>query len=180
MRDCPNVEMREQLPELMHGVLRADVAAEMRAHVAQCADCRAELELLERVRSVLVAPSTPVDTTRILAKLPRYQRPSLWARAARSTQLRAAAAILLMVGGYVAVSQTRGDVTRPDSVAVTPTTGTAELAIGDTFQDLTDSDLKAMLDEIAKIEAVTPDATEDDTPAVIQRNGAGSGEENEG
>ena len=38
----------------------------------------------------------------------------------------------------------------------------SELAIGDTFQDLTDSDLEAMLDEIAKLQAVTPNAIDED------------------
>jgi hypothetical protein len=192
MRDCSNVEMRERLPELMHGVLRADVAADVRAHVAQCADCRAELELLERVRTVLAAPR--VDTSHIVAHLPRYQRPSLWTRAARSPQLRAAAAVILVVGGWLAIGDGRDTAVVPDTtvaVATTPKSastpassattaarGAAELAIGDTFQDLTDSDLAAMLDEIAKLEAVTPDATDDELPSVTlpgARSGSGSG-----
>lgn len=168
MRDCPNVEMRERLPELMHGVLRANVAAEVRAHVAQCADCRAELELLERVRTVLVAPA--VDTSRVVPKLPRYRQPSVWTRVVRSPQLRAAAAVLLMVGGFVAVRQTRDRGALPDTtVAVSIATGAAELSIGDTFQDLTDADLSAMLDEIAKLEPVTPDAPEYDVPSLTER-----------
>jgi len=168
--------MRERLPELMHGVLRADVAAEVRAHVAQCADCRAELEMLERVRTVLTPPR--VDTARITASLPRYRKASSpWARALRSTELRAAAAILLMVGGYFAVRDTTADVAAPDTtVAVaTTTSGVPELAIGDTFQDLTDADLSAMLDEIAKLEPVTPDATDDDVPSLSERPARGGG-----
>lgn len=168
MRDCPNVEMRERLPELMHGVLRAEVAAEVRAHVAQCADCRAELELLERVRSMLVTP-TSVDTSRIVAQLPRYRRPALWTRAARSPQLRAAAAVLLMVGGYAVLHNANPSDPAPDSaVAVAPSAPTQELSIGDTFQDLSDSDLQAMLDEIAKLEAVTPATTDEVVPAVVE------------
>ena len=176
MRDCPNVEMRERLPELMHGVLRADIAAEVRAHVAQCQDCRAELAMLERVRTALATPTTPVDTTRIVAKLPRYQRPSVWTRAVRSPQLRAAAAVLLMVGSYVVVRQTRDGVTPPDTTVAVAAAGAAELSIGDTFQDLSDADLSAMLDEIAKLEPVTPDAPNDDVPSLTERparNGSG-------
>lgn len=175
MRDCPNVEMRERLPELIAGVLRADVAADVRAHVAQCADCRAELDMIERVRTVLAAPA--VDTSRIVAKLPRYQRAPVWARATRSPQLRAAAAVILVVGGFFAVQQQRADVAPDTTVAVASAGGAAELAIGDTFQDLTDSDLVAMLDEIARLEPVTPDATDDDvtsTPAAPRTGGGGA------
>ena len=176
MRDCPNVEMRERLPELMHGVLRADVAADVRAHVAQCEDCRAELELLESVRSALVTPTTPIDSARIVAKLPRYERPSLWTRVTRSRELRAAAAVVLMVGGFLAVQQTRSGVQPDTAVAVASAEGAAELAIGDTFQDLTDSDLVAVLDAIAKLEPVTPDATEEDVPSITTpRSGGGGG-----
>ena len=160
MRDCPNVEMRERLPELMHGVLRADLAAEVRAHVAQCDDCRAELELLESVRSLLTTPASPIDTSRIVAKLPRYRRPSLWARATRSPQLRAAAAVVVMVGGFAVVRMANPGDPMPDSSVAT--TGAAELAIGDTFQDLTDADLSAMLEEIAKLQAVTPGVIDED------------------
>jgi hypothetical protein len=175
MRDCPNVEMRERLPELMHGALRAAVATEVRAHVAQCAECRAELALLERVRTAFVAPT--IDTSRIVAKLPAYRRPSLFTRATRSAQLRAAAAIVVLAGAF-AVSRNVGDdrTAPPDTaVAVTPAAAAGrEIAIGDTFQDLTDSDLMAVLEEIAQLDAVTLDA-DDDVPAVIERNGRGGG-----
>jgi hypothetical protein len=172
MRDCPNVEMRERLPELMHGVLRADVAADVRAHVAQCDDCRAELELLERVRTVLAVPK--VDSSRIAAGLPRYRKPSAWTRAMRSPQLRAAAAVVLVIGGFTVIRKAKPSDPIPDSV-VAMNTAAAELAIGDTFQDLTDADLTAMLDEITKLEPVTPDAAEDDVSSVSSPRTGGGG-----
>ena len=166
MRDCPNVEMRERLPELMHGVLRADVAADVRAHVAQCADCRAELELLEQIRTVLTPPR--VDTARVTASLPRYRKQSVWTRAARSPQFRAAAAVVLLVGGFAVVRRSRISDPVPDTT-VAVATAASELSIGDTFQDLTDADLTAMLDEIAKLEPVTPDAANDEVPSLTER-----------
>lgn len=174
MRDCPNLEMRERLPDLLHGVLHADEAAAVRAHVAECAECRAELEMLESVRGALVAPGVGVgvDTARIVGKLPTYQRPSAWARATRSPPLRAAAAVVLLVGGYAVVRNRGTDAPAIDSaVAVAP--ATSEISVGASFQDLTDSDLRAVLDEMTKLQAVTPTSTDDDVPAVIERGGGG-------
>jgi hypothetical protein len=172
MRDCPNVEMRERLPDLLHGVLRAEQAAAVRAHVSECADCRAELAMLESVRGALAAPR--VDTARIVPKLPTYQRPSLWVRATRSPQLRAAAAVVLLVGGFAFLRLANPSDPRPDSaIAMAPAEN--EISVGASFQDLTDSDLRAVLDEMTKLQAVTPTSTDDDVPAVIERGGSGGG-----
>lgn len=94
MSDCANVEMREALPELLHGRLDAYHAARVREHVAGCAECSAELELLERVRRAYMAPPA-VDTARIVQSLPtRRQR-----RTVGISLLRVAAAVVLLLGG---------------------------------------------------------------------------------
>jgi anti-sigma factor RsiW len=94
--DCTNVEMREALPELLHGRLDANHAARVREHVAACAECAAELELLERVRSAYSA-APAVDTARIVRALPA-RRPR---RASGVGGLRIAAAVVLLLGGAV-------------------------------------------------------------------------------
>jgi anti-sigma factor RsiW len=96
MSDCTNVEMREALPELLHGRLDANHAARVREHVAACAECAAELELLERVRSAYSA-APAVDTARIVRALPA-RRPR---RASGVGGLRIAAAVVLLLGGAV-------------------------------------------------------------------------------
>ena len=172
MGDCPNVEMRERLPDLLHGVLRAEDAVAVRAHVAQCEDCRAELEMLESVRGALVAPR--VDTARIVAKLPTYQRGSLWTRVTRSPQLRAAAAVVVLIGGYAVVRNRGTDAPVVDSVVAVAPAGN-EISVAASLQDLSDSDLRAMLDEMTKLKAVTPTSIDDDVPAVIERGGGSGG-----
>ena len=39
MSDCPNVEMRERLPEYLHGTLAASDRAALEAHLATCSEC---------------------------------------------------------------------------------------------------------------------------------------------
>jgi hypothetical protein len=157
MRDCPNGEMRDRLPELMHDRLTGQELLVVRAHVSGCADCRAELVLLEQLRSAAAAPR--VDASRIVAALPRYRAVPRLRRMANAPQVRAAAAVLVLLGGY-ALNQSRS-AAGPDRAAPMQTAAIPELAIGDSFQDLSDSDLAAVLDEIGKLEAVTPEAIEE-------------------
>ena len=159
MRDCPNGEMRDRLPELMHNRLEGESLRAVLTHVAGCAECRAELALLEQLRAVPVAPH--VEVSRIVAALPRYRPVPAWRRAMASGQLRAAAAaIVLVLGGYSVIQ--RGSTARMgDTVAGTQAQASPELAIGDSFQDLSDSDLAAVIESLGEIEAVTPEASEE-------------------
>ena len=63
MNDCSNAEIRDRLPDLLHERLDASARATVAAHVADCADCREELELLRDVRAALAA-QTPRDRHR--------------------------------------------------------------------------------------------------------------------
>lgn len=194
MRDCPNVAMRERLPELMHDRLSAAERAEVHAHLNECADCRAELALLERVRSS--TRPRAVDTQRILSTLPAYRATPSWRRALRSPMLQVAAAIVLLAGGALLFVDRRGSVDETRSIApiaVAPVTDTAtvvdtsrpalqrrsprsepqatELAVGELFEDLTDAELQALLEAFGSLEAVTPVETDVPAPAV-NREGA--------
>jgi anti-sigma factor RsiW len=119
MSDCPNVEMREALPELLHGRLDAVLAAKVRAHAATCAECAAELELLERVkRAYAAAPA--VDTAAIVRALPSPRTAGVRpARQASLGMLRIAAAVLLVLGGvWVMRMVTNGAAGGSDSTIV--------------------------------------------------------------
>ena len=162
MRDCSNGEVRDRLPELMHNRLDGEALAVVRAHVAGCADCQAELELLKQIRSASVAPR--VDTARIVASLPKYRAVPAWRRAMGSAQLRAlAAAVVLLVGGYAVVQRdqpSERDTARMAQTQTATVTG-QELAIGDSFSDLSDSDLAAVIEKLGTLEAVTAEASEE-------------------
>jgi anti-sigma factor RsiW len=186
MRDCPNAAMRERLPDLTHDRLPASSRAEVLAHLETCADCRAELALIERVR---VASSAPrVDTDRIVSALPAYRPASGGRRRLELTLLRVAAIIVLVAGGAWLLLDSPG---APDPALTPPivsapavqvptgsTTQVAvrsnpsapraaeELAVGEMFDDLTDGELQALLEAFGTVEALTPVETEVVVPAI--------------
>ncbi len=182
MTDCPNGEVRDLLPDLLHDRLPSDTRREVEAHVRDCEDCRAELELLRAMRASLRrGPS--VDVAAIAAAIPSYRAPvrRSWAG------WRAAAAIMLLAAGgtSVAVLQ-RGSVVSRDTVRVSaavpqPTTvatsthaslpGSAaaappaprELALGSSaIGDLSDVELSALLKDLQTVD-VLPSADVDNT-----------------
>ncbi len=65
MTECLNEDLRDLLPLLAHGSLPAAEAARVRAHVAACAVCTAELSTLESIRQVLSARAPQVDVSAI-------------------------------------------------------------------------------------------------------------------
>src|SRR6266508_4285690 len=69
MIDCVSTEMRDALPDVIHGGLDPAKLAEVEAHVASCAQCAAELELLKAVVASRPA-APPIDVQRIVAALP--------------------------------------------------------------------------------------------------------------
>lgn len=198
MGECSNAAMRDLLPDLLHDRLPAAVRAELRGHVDACADCRLELELLRRVRAATVAPR--VDASRIAAALPPYRARARWRRWMESPQLRVAAAVILLVGGVAVFTFVGREPQADRTAAQTPTAGTvpvavapgvapvivgataamtrsasssapAELAVGETLNDLSDADLRALLEELGQLEAVTPAETEVVLPS-LGRSGA--------
>lgn len=121
MTDCMNAEVRDALPDLMHGRLSELNTVTMKAHVETCADCREELRILGEVRAS--APLAPrIDVSRIVAALPAAMPTAADqlvvaapARARRSSSMLwkiAAAAALVATG-----SLTFATVRRPVTVA---------------------------------------------------------------
>jgi hypothetical protein len=73
MTDCVRADLRDALPDLIHDHFDPARTAEVEAHVAGCAECAAELDLL-RV-ALASAPAAPVmDVARIAAALPTPTR----------------------------------------------------------------------------------------------------------
>lgn len=73
MSECVGAGMRDVLPDFVHGQLDAGRAAEVRAHLAECAYCAAEVALLRAV--VASAPVAPaMDVRRIASALPTPTR----------------------------------------------------------------------------------------------------------
>jgi hypothetical protein len=161
MGDCDNVEFRELLPERAAGTLDATTVASVDRHVASCALCREELDVLERARRVMHrAPA--LDTARIasvvvtstrrvsVARVARVQRGSRW------PAVRMAASLALAAAGLTTFGIWRGSRTEPGSTTVvavaTPAIG-AGLAPAGGLSGLDDAQLSALLDDLASLEA---------------------------
>ncbi|MBX7118376.1 MAG: zf-HC2 domain-containing protein [Gemmatimonadaceae bacterium] len=67
MIECLDLAKRDRLPEYAHGRLGAAEAEAVRAHVAGCAVCAADLAALETSRLVLSARAPRVDVAAIAA-----------------------------------------------------------------------------------------------------------------
>ncbi|HEX6250346.1 MAG TPA: zf-HC2 domain-containing protein [Gemmatimonadaceae bacterium] len=120
MRDCVNAEVRDRLPELVHGLLEQGERSDVESHVAECPDCAAEAALIRRAAGVIALASPRMDAARIASALPvrgvspPAARP-LWS----GSGMRIAAALLIAVAGFGALQYaTRdrqgGDVARID------------------------------------------------------------------
>jgi anti-sigma factor RsiW len=121
MRDCVNAEVRDRLPELVHGLLEEAERAGVESHVAECPDCAAEAALIRRAAGVIALASPRVDARRIAAALPM---PGVSAQAPRPRwsggALRIAAALVVAAAGigalqYVARDRASQDIARIDA-----------------------------------------------------------------
>jgi hypothetical protein len=213
MTDCPNAEMRDRLPDLLHERLDVSARAAVMAHVARCADCRAELTLLREARIALTSDMRAVDvaaiTSAVIAQrsapavrvLPRHQRARVW------TDWRVAASIALVAIGGASFALIRSHhvvmplphmpvvakappaesvsigpaVTPPAQVArhsaSAPAAAAAELSAAGGVSDLSDSDLRALLDDLQSIDA---EPSTDPEPVSVRvtlpgRGGGGGG-----
>ena len=101
MNDCSNAEVRDRLPDLLHDRLDAVSRADVVAHVAECVDCRDELELLRTVQKTLIAQTPRVDIAYIVGALPKApaRRPQIQPARWRWSDWRIAAAVTVLIAG---------------------------------------------------------------------------------
>src|SRR6202162_2173421 len=102
MNKYTELDIKEMLPDLLHGKLDADARAQVEAHVASCESCAEELEVLRTVKSAAVfIPAIDVD--RAVRQLPRYRAlvpaREVPARSRAVPWLVAASLVLVVAGG---------------------------------------------------------------------------------
>lgn len=125
MTDCPRGDIRDLLPELVHGELGGEERAEVERHVANCAECSAEVALLRSARRALTM-EPHVDVARIAAAVAAAQRTrsaggskaeSMQPRSSRLRSLawewRAAAGIAAVAVGVMSYAVGRGHMAAP-------------------------------------------------------------------
>jgi len=103
MIDCPNGDVRDLLPDFLHGRLDASRRAEVEQHLAGCEACRDELSLLRGLRATMDrGPRVRVDE--VAAAIPPYRPP---VRRSSATAWRAAAAIAAIAIGGTSITLLR-------------------------------------------------------------------------
>ncbi len=174
MTECFSPEVRDYLPDLVHGRLGDVDAATLAAHVEACEACTAEVALLKEARRTAPpAPAVSIDS--ILALLPVVTVPPHVTHApsrsdvsrGRSVIWKVLAAVAVVItGGMLANSvnmQPEVAVTSPHVPAIvplaqatpeTPTVAGASLSLVAGVQDLTDAQIKTLLAELDDVEAI--------------------------
>lgn len=180
MSDCQSVEMRDQLPEYLHGRLDDITRREVDEHLSICEECRAELATLTTVRALFESRTPVLDTAAIVRRLPA---PRATRRPVRPWMLRLAATISFVSIGGMSLLMARsffdaGGRAIPDSTVVVvptdtspgaaagsgPADGTAVpagLTVGGGLTDLEADQLEQLLGALESIEAV-PSADPDE------------------
>jgi anti-sigma factor RsiW len=185
MTDCPNIEIRDQLPDFVHDQLSAAAHAAVARHVATCPVCAAEVKLLRELRRELrAAPS--VDVERIVAALPAPSRVAPIRQPGRGGWRRldwriAAAVVALIVGGGSAVVVTSrarapevGATRVVEDVPARPQVqevAAADLSIDADLGDASLVELEALLDELEAFDGLP--AGEPEPPASPGTSGEG-------
>jgi anti-sigma factor RsiW len=176
MSDCPNVEIRELLPEYLSGALAASRRAEVESHLATCSDCADEVAVLRLVREAYTATTPAVNVGAIVAALPRKaSRPAMrsW-RHNQAFQIAAAISFIAVGGISLAVARSffTGNSTGVpmDSVAVSAEAPAISFAGG--LSDLGDEDVEALLSALETIEALPVTETSDPPLSGTGRQGS--------
>ena len=186
MSDCPNVEIRELLPDYLSGTLAAPRRVEVEAHVAGCQDCQDELAVLRLVREAYAESAPAVNVSAIVSALPKRSvkpviKPAMksWRRS-YTLQVAAAVSFIALGGLSLAVARSffngNGGVVPPDTAiaVVTPaaTNGNAPvISFAGGVSDLVDEDLETLLSALESIEAL-PVTEPADVPISTGRQGS--------
>lgn len=167
MIDCPNVETRESLPDYLNGTLPARRHAEVEAHLASCAECRAELETIRLVREAWHGVTVRIDVPSLVSALPRPRPVRVasrrsWVRS-HAYQIAAAVSFVALGGMSLAVARSffmDAAVTADSSQVATGDSGAVaggllpEISFAGGVSDLGDEDLESLLTAIESIEAL--------------------------
>lgn len=165
MNDCQNIEIREALPELMHGALPEIERARVQEHLDECGDCSAELAIIRAVRGS--APIASVDIARIIAAIPPYRRKA--SRIKRVYLELAAACLIGAIGISTVVVHNSNSSAAGARSAVLGGAAVASpgLALVNT-SDLSDAGLAQLTQDLDKLQAMPTADPESVTPAALQ------------
>jgi anti-sigma factor RsiW len=171
MTECFSPEVRDYLPDLVHGRLGEIDTATMLAHIEACDACAEEVKLLRAVKDeARITPS--VDVARIVAALPAPEVAPVVEAPPRTTprsgawKLIATAAVVVVAAvagtrlldnpaqlGLPAVSESPATAEANSTAAGAPEAN-ASIAMVPAVDELTDEELEELLGELETIEAI--------------------------
>jgi hypothetical protein len=204
MNKCIERDIQEMLPDLLHGTLAGDARARAEAHLAGCAECSEDLEVLRTVKTAAVfAPSIDID--RVVRQIPPYTPlvtvPGRPARTRVVSWLVAASLALVVASGGSLLLQQRvnpprsiprgvgasrvalggGKATSKSTDRVTPSTpGPAvaarphALALANDVEGLSDGDLRQLMSDMGRFDALPAPEPE---PVISVDTGDGLGQD---
>lgn len=154
MNECMKREIREMLPDVLHGTLVPTEQARIEKHLATCDQCRQELEVLRLVHGAAVfAPS--IDIERVVRQIPPHgiitpvvERP---APSRRMVGWLVAASLAFVVAGGGSVLMREADRGAAPSVAVPVGQG---LALASGVDGLSDGGLVQLMNEMSDFDAL--------------------------
>jgi anti-sigma factor RsiW len=174
MIECSNAEIRDQLPDLVNGLLAGDSLLSLRAHVAGCSSCQAEVQLIERSRAILIFATPRIDASRIAQRIPAPRgRARSWGM---DWRIAASIAVLAVGGGGTALMyNARGPLQPSDSAALIANVAAAEneLPLSADLSGLSDDQLRVLVGSVQQIEAL-PTAEPSSPPGSIVPDTSGA------
>jgi hypothetical protein len=122
MNECIDNDIKEMLPDLLHGALGAHAMGRVEAHIATCEECSAELNVLRAVKSAAVFEPT-IDVDQVVRRIPPYRTivptVELPARSPLVSWLVAASLAIAVVGVGSVLATRQNATSNPTSVAIT-------------------------------------------------------------
>ena len=118
MNECTDSNVREMLPDLLHGTLAPDVKGRVEAHLAACEECREDLEVLRTIKAAAVfAPVIDVD--RVVRQIPPYRTIVPATEHPASTRIiswlvAASLAVVVIGGGSLVLTRQNGPDVLPE------------------------------------------------------------------
>jgi hypothetical protein len=134
-------QVRDRLPESMDGRLDAGEAALMRAHLADCAECRAESELIALLRTPVTVPAE------LEARVVAAVRAHAPIRRPVRHYAMAATFVLAIISGALFSLRNAGT-TDPGDIVLAPPEEGELLLRGPGLTSLSEAELEALLKEI--------------------------------
>lgn len=169
MNDCARADVRDMLPDLVHDNLNAGQRTVVEEHLAVCADCAAELDLLHQIRRSLdTAPA--VNVARISGAVAAVTLPEqrLHDRRRAPVWLAAAVAVIAAGGLALAIARSDGGIER---------NGGAPSGVAGRTQDTPTAPARDTLSGASTEFAVRPDSVAASDRSEIRRPEAGAGAE---